>query len=192
MTVLSTKDYIDELVSYTIFHLKVKAYTSYSDNSVGIAKKTGENHSFSIKTQLIIIRIMVLIAVDKLNRKVLGYLCRNGSIFTYCCVECDVEFEAANQLETHMLKHELRPQEEEREEIEHQQQQILSPPNDDLPNENAGIEADTTNETSEIDNIPLTQEEIENRLRSEYDLKPCSISLFRFECDIDDLHSDSG
>lgn len=155
-------------------------------------KKTGKNHSFSIKTQLIIIKIMVLIAIDKLNRKVLGYLCRNGSILTYCCVECDVEFEAANQLEAHMLKHELRPQEEEKEEIQHQQQQILLPPNEDVPNESAGIEADTTNVTNSKIDIPLTQEDIENRLRSEYDLKPCSIPLFRFQCDIDDLSSDSG
>lgn len=132
---------------------------------------------------------MVLIAVDKLNRKVLGYLCRNGSILTYCCVECDVEFEAANQLETHMSKHELRPPQNEEDDEE---QQIQVQPNGDEPNENEGMEADTTNGTnSEID-IQLTQEEIENRLRSEYDLKQCSIPLFRFNYDIDDLKSESG
>lgn len=134
---------------------------------------------------------MVLIAVDKLNRKVLGYLCRNGSILTYCCVECDVEFEAANQLEEHMLKHELWPQEKEEEE-EHQQQQIDLKPNEEVPNENEGMEADTTNGTNSEVDIPLTQEEIENRLCSVYDLKQCSIPLFRFNYDINDLKGDSG
>lgn len=129
---------------------------------------------------------MGLIAVDKLNRKVLGYLCRNGNILLYCCVECDVEYEAANQLEAHMLKHELQLQEVE----EQQQQPNENVPIENVPNENEGMEADTTN--GEVNNIPLTQEEIENRLRLEYDLKECSIPLFRFVYDIDDLQSDAG
>lgn len=86
---------------------------------------------------------MVLIA-DKLNRKVLGYLCRNGSALTYCCVECDVEFEASNQLEKHISAHELRPQEN------MEEQQIQQQPNDDLSDENEGMEADTTNRKNEL------------------------------------------
>lgn len=49
---------------------------------------------------------MVLIAIDKYKRKILGYLCKNDQVLTYCCSECEVEFVSAQDLEDHMLKHE--------------------------------------------------------------------------------------
>lgn len=191
LTVRYTKDYTIDIVCYTIFHL---IHSAQCTVTIPLELKEKEINLFSIDCQpIIIIKIMGLIAVDKLNRKVLGYICRNGSknnSISYCCVLCDVEYEAANLLETHMLKHELRSQQDEDEEQQQQQQQQ---PNEIVPDENEGMEADTTNGTNgEINNIPLTQEEIENRLRSEHDLKDCSIQLFRFEYDIDDLQSDAG
>lgn len=52
---------------------------------------------------------MGLIAVDKLNRKVLGYLCRNNDVLAYCCSTCDIEFKRSNDLEAHMDQHEAKP-----------------------------------------------------------------------------------
>lgn len=49
---------------------------------------------------------MVLIAIDKHSRKILGYLCRNDQNVAYCCSECDVEFTTAQALEEHMSIHE--------------------------------------------------------------------------------------
>lgn len=51
---------------------------------------------------------MVLIAIDKHSRKILGYLCRNSQNITYCCSECDVEFTRAKELEAHMVLHEMK------------------------------------------------------------------------------------
>lgn len=49
---------------------------------------------------------MVLIAIDKHSRKILGYLCRNSVSILYCCGECDFEFTTAQALEEHMFFHE--------------------------------------------------------------------------------------
>lgn len=49
---------------------------------------------------------MVLIAIDKHSRKILGYICRNNQNVAYCCSECDVEFTTAKDLEQHMVIHE--------------------------------------------------------------------------------------
>lgn len=49
---------------------------------------------------------MVLIAIDKHKRKILGYLCKNDDTVTYCCSECDFEFASSSNLEEHMVKHE--------------------------------------------------------------------------------------
>lgn len=49
---------------------------------------------------------MVLIAIDKHKRKILGYLCKNDDTVTYCCSECDFEFTSSSNLEEHMVKHE--------------------------------------------------------------------------------------
>lgn len=49
---------------------------------------------------------MVLIAIDKYSRKILGYLCKNDQIVAYCCGECDVEFTGSAALEEHMVTHE--------------------------------------------------------------------------------------
>lgn len=49
---------------------------------------------------------MVLIAIDKHSRKILGYLCKNDQTVTYCCSECDEEFFEAFYLEQHMITHE--------------------------------------------------------------------------------------
>lgn len=49
---------------------------------------------------------MVLIAIDKHSRKILGYLCRNNQDVAYCCSDCDVEFGNASDLEEHMVVHE--------------------------------------------------------------------------------------
>lgn len=49
---------------------------------------------------------MVLIAIDKHSRKILGYLCKNNQNVAYCCSECDVEFSVSIDLENHMVKHE--------------------------------------------------------------------------------------
>lgn len=51
---------------------------------------------------------MVLIAIDKHSRKILGYLCKNDQIVAYCCSECEEEFTASVDLENHMVKHEQR------------------------------------------------------------------------------------
>lgn len=51
---------------------------------------------------------MVLIAIDKHSRKILGYLCKNDQTFAYCCSECDVEFTTAFDLEEHMIEHEQK------------------------------------------------------------------------------------
>lgn len=49
---------------------------------------------------------MVLIAIDKHSRKILGYLCKNGKDVAYCCSECDVEFTTAKDLVKHIVIHE--------------------------------------------------------------------------------------
>ena len=49
---------------------------------------------------------MVLIAIDKHSRKILGYLCRNNQDVAYCCSDCDVEFSIASDLVQHMVVHE--------------------------------------------------------------------------------------
>lgn len=49
---------------------------------------------------------MVLIAIDKYSRKILGYLCKNDETVAYCCSECDFEFASSSNLEKHMVKHE--------------------------------------------------------------------------------------
>lgn len=49
---------------------------------------------------------MVLIAIDKHCRKILGYICRNNQNVAYCCSECDVECTTAKDLEEHMVIHE--------------------------------------------------------------------------------------
>lgn len=48
---------------------------------------------------------MVLIAIDKHSRKILGYLCKNNQSVAYCCSDCDVEFTSAQELEEHMVIH---------------------------------------------------------------------------------------
>lgn len=54
---------------------------------------------------------MVLIAIDKHSRKILGYLCKNDQTVAYCCSDCDVEFTKAIELEHHMVSHERLPSE---------------------------------------------------------------------------------
>lgn len=51
---------------------------------------------------------MVLIAIDKHSRKILGYLCKNDQTVAYCCSECEVEFTTAFALEEHMVEHEQK------------------------------------------------------------------------------------
>lgn len=51
---------------------------------------------------------MVLIAIDKYSRKILGYLCKNDQTVAYCCSECEVEFTEAIALEVHMVTHEQK------------------------------------------------------------------------------------
>lgn len=45
---------------------------------------------------------MVLIAIDKHSRRILGYLCKNDENVAYCCSECDFEFTSALDLENHI------------------------------------------------------------------------------------------
>lgn len=52
---------------------------------------------------------MVLIAIDKHSRKILGYLCRNNQNVAYCCSNCDIEFTTVYGLEEHMVVHENLP-----------------------------------------------------------------------------------
>lgn len=56
---------------------------------------------------------MVLIAIDKHSRKILGYLCKNNQTVAYCCGDCDVEFTTAFDLEQHMVTHEQKTPEAE-------------------------------------------------------------------------------
>lgn len=62
---------------------------------------------------------MVLIAIDKHSRRILGYLCKNDQTVTYCCSECDVEFSEAFSLEQHMITHEQKSNDEEIQPIPH-------------------------------------------------------------------------
>lgn len=112
---------------------------------------------------------MGLMAVDRLNRKVIGYLCRNDTELAYCCGECDVEFDAAQELESHMVKHERRR-------IPHGRFK--------------GVEADTTLEINSDSVVELgNDEDKENRLRSKYSITPCTVLLVRL--DVNDTNSDS-
>lgn len=52
---------------------------------------------------------MGLIAIDKQNRKILGYLCKNNQTIAYCCGDCDVEFPTVCALEEHMVMHDEEP-----------------------------------------------------------------------------------
>lgn len=51
---------------------------------------------------------MVLIAIDKYSRRILGYLCKNDQTVAYCCSECEVEFTSSIDLEEHMISHEQK------------------------------------------------------------------------------------
>lgn len=62
---------------------------------------------------------MVLIAIDKHSRRILGYLCKNDQTITYCCSECDVEFLEAFALEAHMITHEQKSNVDETQPIPH-------------------------------------------------------------------------
>lgn len=95
---------------------------------------------------------MVLIAIDKHSRKILGYLCKNNQTVAYCCSECEVEFTTAIALEEHMVTHEQKSTET--------IQRISDVDNDD---------DDKLDEPQcEENNETLTEDERENLLKIKY------------------------
>ncbi|XP_055309948.1 zinc finger protein 652-like [Sitodiplosis mosellana] len=108
---------------------------------------------------------MVLIAIDRHSRKILGYLCRNyNSVLAYCCSCCDVEFTTAIDLERHMVVHESL--------------QTSTP---------------TIQHTISEGDVPLnvlSDIEREKHLKMKYQLTPCSVQLFRFDNDDGDGDKD--
>ncbi|XP_031623577.1 uncharacterized protein LOC116340945 [Contarinia nasturtii] len=110
---------------------------------------------------------MVLIAIDKYSRKILGYLCKNDQNVAYCCSDCDVEFTTAQDLENHMVMHEM------------------------VDSIHSNEENNDTDAISEADiplNIVLSDIEREKQLKMKYQVTPCSVQIFRF--DNDDINMD--
>lgn len=137
---------------------------------------------------------MVLIAVDRLNRRVVGYLCRNANALAYCCGECELEFDTAHNLELHMMIHMDKH-------VEQSHQMQYEPHSTTLQlNQNQEMEADTTNDiktgvgspknllnTDELVQ-PLTIKESESPLTTTDD----SISPLCIDDGVNQLSTDEG
>lgn len=149
---------------------------------------------------------MGLIAVDKLNRKVLGYLCRNNDVLAYCCSTCDIEFKQSNDLEAHMDHHELKSdipsdpleiivvtpgvedivshngERNDANDVEIDGEDANADndddaqPNEENPNFNLDTSLDNSNTSSDIDETIMPNDTAQHT-----DLKRCSVSLIR--CD---------
>lgn len=106
---------------------------------------------------------MVFYAIDKRNRRILGYLCKNNDILAYICGECDIEYDSSRDLEMHMLEHESKKQ------IDAGQMQI---DDEEILAENnlAAIDEE------EQENVPE-----DDNLLQRIQLTECSVRLFRFD-----------
>lgn len=97
---------------------------------------------------------MVLIAIDKYSRRILGYLCKNDEALAYCCGDCEVEFTTSTELEEHMVGHD----EKRAENIE----PILQVADEKLPDDDKPL-----NEI-EVESKQLSSVEQENLLKIKY------------------------
>lgn len=106
---------------------------------------------------------MVFYAIDKRNRKILGYLCKNNDILAYICGECDIEYDSSRDLEMHMLEHEPKKK------IDASQMQIDG---EEILAENNSAAIDE----EERENVPE-----DDNLLQRIQLTECSVRLFRFD-----------